>query len=65
MANVNERMYENVPFHALILENDANDDVHENGAQLVFIILLKQSNLLNLLKENLYLRLMLLLIELE
>ncbi len=53
-TNVNERKHENADFHVVILKNDASDDVHENGAQLVFAIPLMIANLhlLDLLKEN-------------
>lgn len=53
-SNVYERKSENADFHVLALKNDADDDAHENGAHLVFIILLKKLNLhfLNLFKKN-------------
>jgi len=43
-TNAYGKKHENAVFHVLILMNDVHDDVHGNGAQLIFIILLMKSN---------------------
>jgi hypothetical protein len=43
-TNAYGKKHENAVFHVLILMNDVHDDVHENGAQLIFTVLLMKSN---------------------